>query len=378
MYQLLDLGRMSADPVRMAAYAQALQHHVKPGCTVLDLGAGAGIMSLLACRFGAQRVFAVETGDAIHVMRELAQRNGMADRIVCLHANSMAVELPQRVDVIVADLRGTLPVHPGALEAIVDARSRFLKPSGALIPRKDVLRCALVSSPRPYDALQKPWRDNEYGFDMEPARRLLENVWWSVRLTSDELLPETATLGAIDYSCTTTADFRGDAQLENGAPAQAYGVCVWFDAELAPGIGFSNAPGQPPAVYGQAFFPWPECVALDAGDRVSFELRPHAHGGSHIWSWRTRIDGPGGAREFRQSTFFGAPLDPASLKRRAATHVAQLGARGRADLLALQLIDQGLPLGDVALQLHARFPADFTATAQALTHVADLAERYCR
>src|SRR5687767_13382746 len=53
MYGLPGYGRMIADPVRMTAYEAALRRVVGPGSVVADIGAGPGIMSLIACRLGA-------------------------------------------------------------------------------------------------------------------------------------------------------------------------------------------------------------------------------------------------------------------------------------------------------------------------------------
>jgi type I protein arginine methyltransferase len=63
-YRITGYGDMIADRPRMRAYAQALEQAVFPGCSVLDIGAGTGIFSLLACRFGARRVDAVIYGQA--------------------------------------------------------------------------------------------------------------------------------------------------------------------------------------------------------------------------------------------------------------------------------------------------------------------------
>src|SRR5437870_11229737 len=76
MYSVADYGIMIADRVRMEAYMQALRSAVRPGGVVVDIGTGTGIFALLACRFGARRVYAIEPNDAIQVAREIARANG--------------------------------------------------------------------------------------------------------------------------------------------------------------------------------------------------------------------------------------------------------------------------------------------------------------
>ena len=41
---------------RLQQYAAALDQVIEPGDTVLDLGAGLGVLGILACRAGARRV----------------------------------------------------------------------------------------------------------------------------------------------------------------------------------------------------------------------------------------------------------------------------------------------------------------------------------
>ena len=43
---------------RLQQYAAALNRVIKPGDTVLDLGAGLGVLGILSCRAGARRVHA--------------------------------------------------------------------------------------------------------------------------------------------------------------------------------------------------------------------------------------------------------------------------------------------------------------------------------
>ena len=90
-YSLAGYGGMITDRVRLGAYTRALEQAVRPGCRVLDLGAGTGIFSLLACRFGAGHVDAVEPDEVIQVARVNAEANGFADRISIHQAVSTEV-----------------------------------------------------------------------------------------------------------------------------------------------------------------------------------------------------------------------------------------------------------------------------------------------
>jgi len=89
---------------------------------------------LLACRAGAQRVYSIESSGIIQIAREIAQANGFNDRIVFVKGLSTRVTLPEPVDVIVGDQIGRMGFEAGLLDDLSDARERFLKPGGRLVP----------------------------------------------------------------------------------------------------------------------------------------------------------------------------------------------------------------------------------------------------
>src|SRR5437016_11881319 len=139
MYGLGAYGSMIADRVRVEAYAEALRKSVRKGSVVAEIGTGPGIFAVLACQLGATRVYAIEPSEIIQVAREVAAANGCADKIEFFEELSDRVMLPGRADVILSDLRAVLPLFQRHIPAIIDARSRFLAPGGAMIPER--IRC---------------------------------------------------------------------------------------------------------------------------------------------------------------------------------------------------------------------------------------------
>src|SRR5258708_5566091 len=139
MYDLVAYGEMVADKGRTSSYEQALPANVRPGAVVLDMGAGPGIMALLACRAGAARVYAVEPDDVIKLAQQIAADNGFSSRIEFIQAMTTEIDLPEKIDGIVADVRGSSPLFAKSIVSIIDARDRFLKPEGWIIPTRDTI-----------------------------------------------------------------------------------------------------------------------------------------------------------------------------------------------------------------------------------------------
>ena len=373
---------MIADSGRTAAYARALEQLVTPGSIVVDLGCGPGILSLLACRAGAARVYAVEQADVIDLARELAVANGFADRIHFIQAASTEVELPEPVDGIVSDLHGVVPLVRTAIVSLLDARDRFLKPGGWMIPARDTLWTAVVTSPPAHQQIVSAW-DTEYGFDLSPARRRATNLYGGRRLEPGDLLSAPQCWNTLDYRELRAPSVAGEASCIVERAAIGHGIGVWFDCETAPGIRLSNSPASGERhVYSQAFFPWPAATALSAEDTVRISIRADFVVDDYVWTWRTDIeDARPSSRasvSYRQSTFFGDTAGSGRWHRRAHTFVPDTGRDARIDRLILELMDRKMPLGEIATEILAAFPSIFRDWHTALGRVGELSDRYGR
>lgn len=307
---------MLSDGVRIAAYAEALRKTVTSDSVVLDIGTGIGIFALLACKFGARRVYAVEQQDVIGLARKFAAANGFDGRIEFVQGLSTEITLPEPVSIVVSDLRGVLPLFEHHLPSIIDARQRLLAPGGILIPRRDTLWVSMVAAPELYRRNVAIWSIDTYGLNLELGRQAAANIPWKERGTTREQLLEPQPWVTLQYATIESTDVSGEATWEAKQAGTAHGITVWFESTLADGVGFSNAPGHPPLVYGQLFFPLSHPVDISSGDLVSVILRADLVGKGYIWRWETRItsaDSPGSPKtHLKQSNFYGQLRSPRS------------------------------------------------------------------
>jgi protein arginine N-methyltransferase 1 len=376
VYSLHDYGEMIGDELRTSRYAQALQRAVKPGCVVLDIGTGAGIMAMLACGFGARRVFAVEPGDVIELAREFAAANGFAGRVEFIQGVSTAVELPERADVVVAEIHGILPLFEKSLVTLIDARTRLMAPGGVMIPARETIWASVVQAPALYSRIVGPWGDNPLGIDLALGRRHAVSQLYGASFAPGDLLCAPARWALLDYATLQAPDVTARVSLHPSRSAVGHGIGLWFDSTLADGVEMSNAPGRPPLIFGHAFLPWPQPVPLAPGDVIEVEIGAKLLGERYLWRWESHIASGGRERAaFRQSQFHGALIVPDHLRRQAASHQPRLNEAGEIERLVLDRMAERRALGDIAGELRERFPARFARWEDALNHVGDLALR---
>jgi len=382
MYSVYDFGCFIANEIRTDAYAQALRQAVKQNSVVVDIGTGTGIWALLACKFGARRVYAIEPNEAIQVAKEIALANGYAEKIEFIQELSTQVTLPEQADLIISDLRGVLPLFQLHLPTIVDARQRFLKPDGMLVPQRDTLWAAVVEAADLYKPYTAPWDNNAYGLNMEAARKIATNTWHRGRVKPEQLLVEPKCWATLDYTLLEKPDLNGEVSLVATREGTAHGLSVWFDSELTEGVSISNAPTAAELIYSNAFFPFSKPVMMTTGDTVSVEICANLVGEDYIWRWNTFVLSQRQREhvkaDFKQSTFYGIPLSQTTLRKIANNHVPMLDDEGLIDQFILSQMNGNTSLSEIAQRLLDSFPDQFAKWYDALTRVAQLSKKYSR
>jgi protein arginine N-methyltransferase 1 len=324
------------DGRKLTAYQQALDDVVRPGDVVVDLGAGTGLLGLMAARAGAARVYMVEWGPILGAAREIAARNGLADRVIPVRGSSMDVELPELADVVICDQIGGFVYDAGVLEYFDDARRRLLKPGGTLVPGAFTLHLAPVRAPEPRADVDI-WAANAAGFDTTAMHGLAINTEWRIEGSKARLAAPPASIATIESS--SLEPVAASVAFTFSEPATVDGLLGWFDTELAPGIHLTNAPDAADRMQRWCnFYPVEHPLEVAAGDSLTaaVDLRPRSQ---HItWSAEWTRDGQSLGR-WRHSTLLGRFIDADDLARVHDAAVLEITPQGEAVSAALDSVD---------------------------------------
>lgn len=105
----------------------ALEEHVRPGMSLLDLGTGSGILAIAGAKLGASRVLALDTDpQAVEVARENVRRNGVMGQVIVMEGSLDQAD--GRFDVVAVNILAKVIV-----EMLAQGLAARLMPEGRLI-----------------------------------------------------------------------------------------------------------------------------------------------------------------------------------------------------------------------------------------------------
>lgn len=138
---------MLDDRGRTTSFINAVKATVRPGDIVLEIGTGTGVLAVAAARAGARRVYAVEAANMAPWARRIFQASGVADHVTMVRGWADEVTLPERADVLIAELIGDDPLGEGIIWTTRDARCRLLRRDARIVPSALSISCYPVTIP---------------------------------------------------------------------------------------------------------------------------------------------------------------------------------------------------------------------------------------
>ena len=367
-----------ADSLRMEAYQQVIKRLVTTETVVVEIGTGAGIQALMAARAGAKHVYAVEPADSIEVAKAVAKENKLDDRISFFREISTKIDLPEKADLVMSDLRGVLPWLWHHIPTIVDARERLLKPSGCLVPQEDTVWAVPIESEEIYEKYAAPWKKHNYGFDYSRAFNMSINSWSRERPARESFLASKAKVATLNYREITEPSMEAELSFEPVRGGKIHGFAVWFDGLYYDDIRLTNAPYKKELAYGSAFFPIASPVDVKKNDSIHLRLKALYANGEYTWVWETDVFTANGDTKasHKQSTLKGKLFSFDKLKKRMASYRPALDESGRVRQDAFNLMAENLSVREISTQLYAKHNSAFRNSTEALELVRDLSEKY--
>ncbi|EFC46475.1 predicted protein [Naegleria gruberi] len=277
---------MIKDKPRTDGYLKSIVEnaHVFKDKIVMDVGAGTGILSLFAAKYGgAKKVYAVEASPMANFTKLFVEHNGLQDVIEVIHGRVEEIVLPvEKVDIIISEWMGFYLLHEGMLDSVLYARDKYLNQDGLLFPQKAIIYMSPCEMNNLYKEKVNFWED-VYGFDMSaimsmamyeislkpkvdiisPSQLLLKNPIVVKELDLGKITVDD--LKYIDCECHITLDNITDEE----AQTHVHGFCVWFDVVFEPNkVILSTSPAAPPTHWKQTIIMLPQAMTIPASKKI--------------------------------------------------------------------------------------------------------------
>ena len=277
---------MLRDEPRNAAFDAAIRRAVTPGTHVLDIGAGSGLLSLMAARAGAGRVVACEENPAIaDVATRIVAANAYVERIRVVTGNSTELDvdadLEGRADVIVSEIVSNNLLAEGVLQTLADATTRLLAPGGQMIPAGGGVMIALGS----WTTVEERAVAMVDGFDLSGFNALAQ-VPRTVALSDATLAlhSEAVPLLTFDFTAAPPREPHRATLTLTATGGPIGGVVQWIRLQLdAEGV-YENRPGpDAKSHWGAQYYPFDKPLDVPAGTAVRIA---GVHDGQRLLMWR--------------------------------------------------------------------------------------------
>ncbi|KAI9842425.1 MAG: hypothetical protein M1837_007170 [Sclerophora amabilis] len=262
---------MLKDTVRTDSYRDFIydNKNLFHGKTVLDVGCGTGILSMLCAKAGAKKVIAVDNSEIINKARENVFENGLDEIVTCLSGKIEEVALPvEQVDIIVSEWMGYCLLYEAMLDSVLWARDRYLSPTGLMVPSHTTLRLAPLADPDYISSHISFWH-SVYGFSMTSMLAKIYDDVLAQSTASNTLAGASSPFLHLNLYTAKTSDLTFTAPFTSTISEDIDaldGWVVWFDTFFLPsrqdvlppdaraeewtkhggkGVAFTTGPGGP-------------------------------------------------------------------------------------------------------------------------------------
>lgn len=263
---------MLQDQARAHAYQTAIETSVRPGMLVLEIGAGTGVLAMMAARAGAEHVYTVEANPLMaRIAEQCVALNGLSDRVTVLamHSSQLTIdrELPRRADLLIHEILSSTVLSEGLAPTLHHACTHLLEPDAPLLPEFIGIEAVLSGDVTIAD---QPWWSVE-GFDLSPLALLDAASHGIPGKAPRQRLSEPMGVAEIDLrggDLMQPRSFTG--ALTASRPGSVAGAEQWMKVCFPGGIVLNSDDRH--SHWGTCYHPFGARREITHGDRVAVEV----------------------------------------------------------------------------------------------------------
>jgi len=247
---------MLSDARRVTPFKQAISATCE-GKRVLESGTGSGIMSILAARAGAQKVYAVEIDPAIaQFARENIKRAGLDAVITLIQADVKSIGLEDighaPVDVVIAENLSTWAVTEPQIQVMNHVVQNLLRTDGIALPSL-IFNCLELARSR---------------YEFEDAITLRTHYFGFTGIPKPEVLSPAALFEEIDLTASNAEKVNKTVQIRATADGIVNSVRLTSPLKIHEEITFTASDSLMPPVV----FPFEEDIPVSIGDMIEVHI----------------------------------------------------------------------------------------------------------
>ncbi|KAM5149007.1 protein arginine N-methyltransferase 6 [Mantella aurantiaca] len=277
---------MLSDTVRTNAYKTAIfrSQDLLLGKTVLDVGAGTGILSVFCAQAGASKVYAVEASTVSQLACDVIKHNGMEGQIEVIPSAVESANIPGEVDVIVSEWMGYSLMYESMLSSVLYARDKWLKPGGLMFPAHADLFIAPINDTAVEERLDF-WSGVKdlYGVDMSCVETFARKCIMGKDMAVCPIYPENvlshpvkfATLNLATITLEDIANIKGSFRFSCYGSSLIHGFAIWFSVSFPgeKGLTLSTSPYGPETHWKQTALYLEDEVQVEMDTEISGDIQ---------------------------------------------------------------------------------------------------------
>lgn len=253
---------------------------------VFEIGAGSGLLSMMAARQGAGFVVACEAKRSVaKVAEKVIESNRLGNRIRIVNKSShqvaLGADLERRADVLLHEIFSSELLGEHVLPSIEDAKARLLKEEAKIIPPSASIMIGLVGSKALKNYL---FASETFGFDLTELNKVSLQKVPIYREDLDLILMSDAH-EAFAFDFQSKSHFPPESkvfQMASTREGECLGVVQWIKINFDSGIVYQNHPANKIGVTGweRLIFKFKSPISMVKGETVEIQ---GSHNRERIW-----------------------------------------------------------------------------------------------